>query len=457
VARRPASQPPDVPAALRPHVGRPFAFLLDAADGSRPAYAGSEPSEQLIVERDGTVRRWAGTAWETLAGDPIAHVGEFVDGAIDSACDEAAGASVPARTVGYLSYELGCRIEGIPPVPCDPVGAPLAVLSTYTGVHVENPLGSEPQRIEFSDRARRKSHVPVPRGRIRLTPTGDAGAPETARDHTAYRRGFERIASAIAAGEIYQANLTRAIRLPFEGDALSCFLRLSARQRVAHGAYLDLDAFQIVSNSPECFLRIDGDRIETFPIKGTRARTQAEHRDAASAAELRADPKELAEHVMIVDLERNDLGRVCIAGSVEVPTHAEVMSLATVHHLVSRVVGRLRDEVATADVLRATFPGGSITGAPKIQAMRTIHAVEPVARGVYTGAIGGFHGARRCELAIAIRTAVVADGWVSYGTGGGIVADSRVDREYEETVTKARAFLDSLAETDIVDTAAGGA
>jgi para-aminobenzoate synthetase component 1 len=440
------------------HVARRYPFLLDAGESARPSYAGSDPVRQLIVERDGSAVLWDGRSWQRSAReDPIDAIGRFVDESEaetrTGSLDRRYGARVPARTVGYLAYELGAYVESVPAVAADGVGAPLAVLSTYARVDTIDGASGASTTIEFHDPRARKSDEPVPGGAVRVAPSAVATSDQI--ELTAlYRRGFDRIAAAIRAGEIYQANLARQLRRPFGDDPLACYQRLRARQPAPYGAYLDLGALAILSNSPESFLSIDGDWIETRPIKGTRARGTDTADDDAAVSSLVSDPKELAEHVMIVDLERNDLGRVCAIGSVEVVEHARVISLATLHHLESRVRGRLRARVRTADVLRATFPGGSVTGAPKIQAMRIIAEVEPFARGVYTGAIGAFNGARRAELNVAIRTAVVAGGYVSYGTGGGIVADSRADAEYEETVTKSRAFLDSLAVSDNV---AGGA
>jgi para-aminobenzoate synthetase component 1 len=235
--------------------------------------------------------------------------------------------------------------------------------------------------------------------------------------------------------------------MAFDDDAYEAYGRLRGVQPVPQGAYLDLGTRQILSNSPECFLNVRGDSIATFPIKGTRPRHDDANRDREAAANLVRDVKERAEHVMIVDLERNDLGRVCIPGSVGVAAYAHVASFATVHHLVSAVQGTLRDGVDIGDVLRAVFPGGSITGAPKIRAIEIIAEVESQARGVYTGAIGSFNGSRSCELSVAIRTAIVGGGRIHYCVGGGIVADSREDAEYEETNVKARAFLPSDRDT----------
>jgi para-aminobenzoate synthetase component 1 len=453
------SAPRSADSLIAAHRGRRYPFLIDAGGSGRFSYAGSDPLRQLIVTRDGRTSRWDGRAWRAVEDDPIDAIGRFVD---ESQADARLasgsfrdGASVPARTVGYLAYELGSHIESIAAVELDPVGAPLAVLSTYSRIDVLDPGDANVTTIEFDDARSRKSDRPVPAGAVPVDPNGRE--PQESEIRAAYRRGFDRIATAIRDGEIYQANLTRRLRRPFADDPLACYFRLRTRQPVSCGAYLDLGSLQILSNSPECFLSIDRDWIETRPIKGTRARGKDPADDRAAVSSLVADPKELAEHVMIVDLERNDLGRVCIPGSVEVAAHASVLSLATLHHLESRVRGRLRSRIGLADVLRATFPGGSVTGAPKIQAMRVIAEVEPSARGVYTGAIGAFNGTRRAELSIAIRTAVVAGGCVTYGTGGGIVADSLPDVEYEETVTKSRAFLDSLTVKGNVGGGAGAA
>lgn len=454
----PTGAPADaIPSLVGAHIGRRFPYLLDAGASTRCSYAGSDPVDQLVVRRDGTSLRWRGNAWLRIDEDPIETIGSFVDESEgDTRAARGSGSSaggVPARVVGYLAYELGAWIEGVRPVAADPVGAPLAVLSVYDHVDSFDPSTGELATLEFLPRrAGRRSDLPVPAGGPALEPSlpwANFQTPGNLRER--YREGFERIQRAIAAGEIYQANLTRSIVRSFAGRPIDGYRKLRARQAAPYGAFLDFGSFAILSNSPECFLEIRGGEISTYPIKGTRARSRNPQADDDAIASLTRDPKELAEHVMIVDLERNDLGRICVTGSVAVPEHARVLSLATVHHLVSRVTGRLRDDVGTADVLRAAFPGGSITGAPKIQAMRTITEVEPTARGIYTGAIGAFNGPRCAELNVAIRTAVVTGGRVVYGTGGGIVADSRLESEYEETVTKSRAFLDSLGEIGIVE------
>jgi len=213
-------------------------------------------------------------------------------------------------------------------------------------------------------------------------------------------------------------------------------------------AYLDCGGVQVLSSSPERFLRIEGRRIQTRPIKGTRPRAGDAAADARAARELLASAKDRAELLMITDLERNDLGRVCVYGSVRVVERVALESYATVLHLVSTVEGRLAEGVTAVEAVRACFPGGSITGAPKIRAMEIIDELEPSARGVYTGAVGwlGFDG--DADLNIAIRTLVHRDGRVWFHAGGGIVADSVPSLEYEETLHKARGVMQALASVE---------
>jgi len=425
---------------LTRHRGRNQAFFLDRAGLRLPSFAGSDPSSVLVVAHDGHVTINEGKGWRHLRQHPIEAIEAFID-------QSQAEAQLPAdwpdtalpRTVGYLAYELGSSLERVPYSTHDPVGAPLAVLASYDQIDAWNPLTQQSITVVFG--AGRSDRAPLPPPPIKCRPTVRK-LPGNSNDR--YRRGFARVKQAIRSGEIYQANLSRCMRVALEEPALEVYLRLRKRQPVPYGAYIDAGAVRLLSNSPECFLRIAGESIRTFPIKGTRPRAEDSHRDRELAAELAADPKELAEHLMIVDLERNDLGRICRTGSVAVPSYAAVESFSTVHHLVSEVRGSLREECSIGDIIRATFPGGSITGAPKIQAMLTITEVEPLARGVYTGAIGCFNGMRSAELAIAIRTAVATDDSLYYNSGGGIVADSSLDAEYAETVTKARAFIDSL-------------
>lgn len=245
----------------------------------------------------------------------------------------------------------------------------------------------------------------------------------------------------IAAGDIYQVNLTHTLAAPWTGDAAAFYPRLCAASPAPFSCFLRLGDTSVLSASPECFLDIDGARIVTRPIKGTRPRGAD---DQAAARELLASPKERAELVMITDLERSDLGRVCRYGSVRVTGLCELETFAQVHHLVSTVEGLLRPEVTPVQAVRACYPGGSITGAPKKRAREIIAELEPVPRGIYTGALGFFRADGRAVFSIAIRTLVVRDGRATYGVGAGIVADSDPVPEYKETLHKAAGLLAAL-------------
>ncbi len=259
-----------------------------------------------------------------------------------------------------------------------------------------------------------------------------------------YRRVVESALEHIAAGDIYQVNLAQRFRVEAAPAPAVLFRRLREESPAPFSAFLSFLGGGIVSSSPERFFRVQGSRIETWPIKGTRPRGATPEEDAALRAALLASEKDRAENVMIVDLERNDLGRVCEIGSVGVPALWDVASYANVHHLVSRVEGRLRPDAGPVDVIRALFPGGSITGAPKIRAVEIIDELEPVRRGVYTGAIGYWDVRGDCDWNIAIRTLVLESGAASFHVGGGIVADSTPEGEYEETLVKASAMLRAL-------------
>jgi len=250
-----------------------------------------------------------------------------------------------------------------------------------------------------------------------------------------YRSAIEDVRDAIAQGDVYQVNLVQHLQAPFEGDPRSLAARL-APLRPLHPAPFVTDDWVVVSASPELFLARRGDRVWTMPIKGTRPR--------GASAELRASEKDAAEHVMIVDLERNDLSRVCEPGTVRWPELMATRELAGVEHMVSTVEGTLRESAGLAEILRATFPGGSVTGAPKIAAVDLIAELEPVGRGASMGAIGRIHGNGDFDLALTIRTFAIADGTIHLWVGGGIVWDSDPATEVEESWVKARPLLAAI-------------
>lgn len=255
-----------------------------------------------------------------------------------------------------------------------------------------------------------------------------------------------RVQEYIAAGDIYQVNLAHRLvaEIKPDFDPFALHQRLRLQSPAPYAAYLDLCNRQIISSSPEQFLRISGRTIQTRPIKGTRPRFRDRHEDEKSAYDLITSPKEVAELIMITDLERNDLGQICEFGSVEATELLKLERFAQVFHLVSTVEGTLRPEVGPIDALRACFPGGSITGAPKKRAREIIEELEVVSRGPYTGAIGcfGFNGESRFN--IAIRTAICEHGRLHFHVGAGIVADSDPEKEWEETLHKAAGILQAV-------------
>jgi para-aminobenzoate synthetase component 1 len=250
-----------------------------------------------------------------------------------------------------------------------------------------------------------------------------------------YSAAIEDVRAAIARGDVYQVNLVQHLHAPFGGDPRALASRLGGLRPLQASPFVT-DEWAVVSASPELFLARRGQRLRTMPIKGTRPR--------GGAGELRASGKDVAEHVMIVDLERNDLSRVCAPGSVRWPELMATRRLAGVEHMVSTVEGRLRDGVGLAEILRAVFPGGSVTGAPKIAAVDLIAELEPVGRGAAMGAIGRVHGNGDFELALTIRTFAIGDGTIHLWVGGGVVWDSDPGEEVEESWVKARPLLQAI-------------
>lgn len=348
--------------------------------------------------------------------------------------------------VGFFGYELRRFTEECEVHARNDLGTPDCWLGVYDAAlvfdHREQAIhvSGDPEAFDALEDAAAHADGSCDDGPMTCeSPTSDFTRDE-------YLRAVERIKEYIAAGDIYQANLAQKFTARTDLDPWALYRRLKERNPAPYAALLNTGEMQAVSSSPELFLNLDPRTREvvTKPIKGTRPRGRDPMEDRRLADELLASEKDRAENVMIVDLERNDLGRVCEVGSVRVPELVVMESHPTVHHLVSTVTGRLTAEHDAVDLLKACFPGGSITGAPKVRAMEIIDEIEPVTRGVYTGAIGylGFDGAM--NLNIAIRTAVMKDGICSFHMGGGIVADSDPEGEYRETLDKGRAFFEVL-------------
>lgn len=347
-----------------------------------------------------------------------------------------------------LSYDAGRNLERLPATAVEDPVLPDVVLARYPA-YLTAPSARGPWEIRaISDGARRDLERAIHR---EPGPLADAGIPTgvtSAMSPAAHRTALEDVLRGIRAGDLYQANVARRLEAACDPAlAPALYLRMRASNPAAYGMLwvLDEDTW-LASSSPECLLTFDGAsrELHSYPIKGTRRRGDSEAQDTAMAYELLADPKDRAEHVMIVDLVRNDLGRVAVSGSVAVPTLYGLQVLPTVHHIVSDVSAVARPDVGLGDLVRALFPGGSVTGAPKIAAMARIERVEGLRRGFYTGSAGVLDGDGRLTLNILIRTCVLAAGRLLYQSGGGIVYDSDPDLEWRETEAKAAALLTAL-------------
>jgi para-aminobenzoate synthetase component 1 len=351
-------------------------------------------------------------------------------------------------TIGYLSYDAGRHADRVPVAARDPLGMPDswwachdAVVVGRVGTREAWVVGESSEAVNILHERLRKASPRAP-GEVRLE-----GIPAPASDDEVYRAGVRRVLDYIASGDVYQANIARrfSVELAPGADPVALFQRLREVSEAPFSAYVDTGVHQVLSASPECFVRWDVDgRITSWPIKGTRRRGGDPADDARQSEALRSDPKELAEHVMIVDLVRNDLGRISETGSVRVGIPWEVETFPALHHLVSSVSGVLRKDLGIADMLRALFPGGSITGAPKIRACEIIAEIEGERRGVYCGALGYLDARGGGCLNIPIRTGVIKGTTLTWHAGGGIVADSDPERERVEADLKALGWTRAL-------------
>ncbi len=359
--------------------------------------------------------------------------------------------------IGYLGYDLNRTIERLPTLAVDDLGLPDFWLGFYDTAVVVDELEGRAFLVAAVPPFLKKDGVTAWHrlyGLKRMLKTkvkdGNGGAQAASGSlrpnftQEGYLNAVRQAKDYIKAGDIFQVNLSQRFSAPLQTAPLELYRRLRHINPAPFAAYLQLPEMAVASSSPERFLRFSGDYVETRPIKGTRPRGADPASDAALRAELLSSAKDRAELVMIIDLERNDLGRFCSPGTVRVPELVVCEEHPTVFHLVSTVTGRVAPGRDRIECIRSCFPGGSITGAPKVRAMEIVEELEPVKRGIYTGAIGylGFDG--EVDLNIAIRTFILKDGTAYFQVGGGIVADSDPAAEYQETLDKARALFAAL-------------
>ena len=351
--------------------------------------------------------------------------------------------------IGYFGYDLGRRIERLPSLAEDAEQLPEMAIGIYDWALVVDHQERR-SRVVAEDRAglregfRRFAALTERRAGRPRSPFRVLGRVQSNLGHGQYLAAIERIKHYLSAGDCYQVNLAQRFSVPAEGDPWQAYQTLRRLNPAPFGAYLGTPVCAVMSSSPERFLRVDGRHVETRPIKGTAPRGRDPSEDLMLAEALRTSPKDRAENLMIVDLMRNDLGKVCAIGSIQVPRLFELERYTRVQHLVSTVRGRLAEGRTPLDLLRACFPGGSITGAPKLRAMEIIEELEPHRRGIYCGAIGYLSFDGTMDTNIAIRTLVHSHGITRLWAGGGIVSDSDAESEYRETYHKAAALLDLL-------------
>jgi para-aminobenzoate synthetase component 1 len=416
----------------------------------RWSFAGASPTATLIARgRSLVILDASGRPSRRFTADPLDAAEAFL---VEHGCSLAPQPGPPEpRVLGYLGYDLARMVEALPGGPERGRDCPDLWLAAYGALArwrgVPGPTLDELEIIGPDAAARADLAAQLARpARPTLPPSfGPLVADDDGNHHMAR---VERIRDYLAAGDVYQVNLARrhVARVATPGDALALYAALCGVAPAPYGALLEADGVTVISGSPERFLSLIGDRLETRPIKGTRPLR------ANGAAELAASEKDAAEHLMIVDLERNDLGRIAETGSVRVDDLGYVVELPGLFHKVSRVSARPRPGTTYAELLRATFPGGSITGAPKVRAMQLIDELEPAHRGPYCGALGYF-GPGTLELAIAIRIGVIANHELRIHVGGGIVADSEPAAELAETDTKIAGWVATL---DRLATASAG-
>ncbi|WP_432695353.1 aminodeoxychorismate synthase component I [Marinobacterium sp. YM272] len=389
--------------------------------------------------------------WSSVDGDPIDLLKTLN---AEIALPDSGGHPFCGGLIGHFSYDLGRAFEKLPEQAEDDVALPEMRVGRYlwavvidheakTSALVAHPA-AEPQQVAAVHKLLLKADndtATASQSFRLLTPF------ESCYSRQAYMDAFDQVQRYIAAGDCYQINLTQRFSARCEGDPFSAYVALRRRATTPFSAYLESEQGAILSLSPERFLKVsDSGAVETRPIKGTRPRGSDADSDQAYIDELKGSPKDRAENLMIVDLLRNDLGKVCQAGSISVPELFEIETYPNVHHLVSAVTGQLADDYSSLDLLKHCFPGGSITGAPKIRAMEIIDELEPQRRSIYCGSIGYISAAGGMDTSICIRTLLVENGRIYCSAGGGIVADSVGDEEYQESFDKVNNLLETLEE-----------
>ena len=435
-----------------PLAHQPWAMLLESASPEHPDsryhILCAEPLATLQT-RGAETHIIHGEHSATSCDDPLSLLAQWQRQLLGELADYDGELPFIGGALGLWGYDLGRRFERLP----SQCQADIQLADMAIGIYdwawvLDNQrqlaslvvLGDETAWQRRYDWFMHQQAQPLSTTPLRLT------APWLSNmDEAGYRQRFAQVQAYLTAGDCYQINLTQRFSAPYRGDEWSAYCQLSEHNQAPFSAFIRLPDACVLSLSPERFLALAGSAVSTKPIKGTRPRRHDLVDDAAAADELRQAPKDRAENLMIVDLLRNDIGRVCQPGSVRVPSLFAIESFPAVHHLVSTIEGDLLPELSATDLLRACFPGGSITGAPKIRAMEIIEELEPHRRNAYCGSIGYISQHGQMDTSITIRTLIAEGGQLYVWAGGGLVADSNVVDEYAETFHKLAKILPILA------------
>ncbi len=441
---------------------RPFSFFLDSGMDpkklGRYSFMGSDPflvlrsrGDKVSLIRDGVE--------EVRRGNPFDVLGELLE--VYSLDDSQAGIPFVGGAVGYFSYDLCHFIECLPTTAVDDLNLPECYLAFYDAIVTFDHLVNKtylvatgfPELEEGRRRRRAEERLKELRSHVLLCPppstseeilSGGGIVLKANFSHEGYLEAVATGREYICAGDIFQVNLSQRFEVDLAITPYELYKRLRRINPAPFANYFNFDGVSIVGASPERFLKVRGDRVETRPIKGTKPRGETPEEDRALAQSLLESVKDRAENVMIVDLERNDIGRVCRYGTVKVAELAILETYPTVFHLTSTVVGQMSEGKSRVDLLKATFPGGSVTGAPKVRAMEIIDELEPTRRSVYTGSLGYLSFGGDMDLDIVIRTILIKEGRAYFQVGGAIVYDSEPEAEYIETLDKGKALIEAL-------------
>jgi para-aminobenzoate synthetase component 1 len=443
-------------------VGQPFSFFLDSGMDpgklGRYSFMGGDPF-LVLRSRGDQVSLISDEVEEVRRGNPFDRLGELLE--VYSLDGSESGLPFTGGAVGYFSYDLCHFIERLPSTAIDDLNLPECYLAFYDALAAFDHLEGKaylvatgfPELEESRRQQRAAARLKELKSRLEnchpLSSVGGAAAGEgvVIKSNFSHEGYLEAVATAreyICAGDIFEVNLSQRFEADLRLAPYELYKRLRKINPAPFANYFNFEGVCIVGASPERFLKVRGDWVETRPIKGTRPRGKSPEEDQALAQELLASIKDRAENMMIVDLERNDLGRVCRYGTVKVTELAILETFPTVFHLTSTVVGRLSEGKNRIDLLKATFPGGSITGAPKVRAMEIIDELEPTRRSVYTGSLGYLSFSGDMDLDIVIRTMIIKGGRAYFQMGGAIVYDSKPEAEYVETLDKGRAIFQAL-------------